>query len=475
MKLLEVGSGIIANLLIEMRGDISDLKHRHADLADEYVSLRDELDSPAGSLPSLTTRDGMSFVVSQAKRRREADQRFTELIAEIRAQPGFGNFFLPPSAEEMRAAATLGPIIVVNLSSYRCDAFLVEIDRISVVELPDLTMEEAQRRARGLQLESLEWLWDTICRPCLDALGFKDPPSDDKWPRVWRIPTRHLSRLPLHAAGYHHASSSSSDTVMDRVMSTYASSIKALIQGRRHIVRPPRTSEPDSALLIAMRETPGLTAGGPLPFADDEVEILAGLCPSLGLEPAIPPRSRDNILRHLRNCEIFHFAGHGKSDPEDPSQSYLLLEDWMTSPLTAGDLRDHRLQDNPPFFAYLSACSTGTKESDKFADEGVHLAQAFQLAGFRHVIGTLWRVSDRHCMDVARVLYETMQHEGMTDLAVCRGLHRAVRALREGRVEMRWREMNTALQRPAVEVRDIVPCNEDIKPSYWVPYVHFGV
>ncbi|KAF5530035.1 hypothetical protein FPHYL_14144 [Fusarium phyllophilum] len=320
-------------------------------------------------------------------------------------------------------------------------------------------------------MESLaEWLWDVICRPCLDALGFKDPPSDHNWPRVWWIPTRYLSRLPLHAAGYHTAASSSTNTVMDRVMSTYASSIKALIHGRRHTIQSLDTGEPDTALLIAMRETPSLSAGGLLPFAVDEVDTLASLCPSLGLEPTTPPRRRDEVLQHLKTCKIFHFAGHGQSDPADPSRSCLLLEDWETNPLTAGTLRDHRLQDNPPFFAYLSACSTGANESDRFADEGVHLAHAFQLAGFRHVVGTLWRVSDGYSVHVARVLYETMQHEGVTDQAVCWGLHRAVRALRDGR-----EEMNDALSRRNAEIRDIVGCDEDTKPLYWVPYVHFGV
>ncbi|KLO92848.1 uncharacterized protein LW93_4002 [Fusarium fujikuroi] len=482
LKLLELGRGIITNLLMDIRGDISELKHRYPGLADEFASLRDELDSAAHSPSASVPRNGASFLESQAKRRRDADQRFTELIAEIRAQPGFGSFFLPPTADEMMAAASLGPIIVVNLSSYRCDAFLVQPDRISVVELPDITSEETQRRAYDLHSHGsfnieplLEWLWDVICRPCLDALGFKDQPSDDNWPRVWWIPTRYFSRLPLHAAGYHSAAASSTDTVMDRVMSTYASSIKALIHGRRHTIRGLETSEPDAALLVAMPKTPNLSTGGLLPFALDEVDMLAALCPSLGLEPTMPPRRRDEVLEHLKTCKIFHFAGHGQSDPGDPSRSCLLLEDWETNPLTAGTLRDHRLQDNPPFFAYLSACSTGANESDRFADEGVHLAQAFQLAGFRHVIGTLWRVSDRHSVDVAKVLYETMQHEGVTDQVVCRGLHRAVRALRDGRIEMEWRDTNTALPRRGADIRDIVGCDEDTKPLYWVPYVHFGV
>ncbi|KAH8663217.1 CHAT domain-containing protein [Ilyonectria robusta] len=449
LKLLELGRGIIANLLMDMRGDISDLKQMHCGLADEFISLRDELDSTAGTQSPAVPSNSTSSLESQAKRRREADQKFTELIAKIRAQPGFESFFLPPTADELMAAANQGPIVVVNLSSYRS----------------------------SFDMESLlEWLWDAICRPCLDALGFKDPPSDDNWPRVWWIPTGHLSRLPLHAAGSYAVAST--HTVMDRVMSTYASSIKALMHGRRYGIRGHTNPEPDSALLIAMRETPNLSTSGLLPFAVDEVNMLAALCPSLRLKPIMPPPRKDEVLKHLQTCKIFHFAGHGQSDPADPSQSCLLLEDWKTNPLTAGALRDHRLQDNPPFFAYLSACSTGANEADRFADEGVHLAHAFQLAGFRHVIGTLWKVSDKHCVDVARVLYRTMEDEGMTDLAVCRGLHRAVRALRDGRIETEWQERNATLLRQASsldEIRDVTICNEDAKLFYWVPYIHFGV
>ncbi|KAH7165232.1 CHAT domain-containing protein [Dactylonectria macrodidyma] len=486
LKLLELGRGIIANLLMDMRGNVSDLKQMHPDLAEEFVSLRDELDSPAGSPTSSVPNNGASSLESQAKRRREADQKFSEVIAKIRAQPGFGSFFLPPTADELMAAANLGPIIVVNMSLYRCDAFVVERHRISVVELPALTQEEVQKRIHGPHSSRLaasfdmgsllEWLWDAICRPCLDALGFKDPPSDDDWPRVWWIPTRLLSRLPLHAAGHHAVASA--DTVMDRVMSSYASSIKALIQGRRHTIRDHTSPEPDSAVLIAMRETPNLSGSALLPFAIDEIDMLAALCPSLRLKPIMPPLRKDEVLKHFPTCKIFHFAGHGKSDPADPSRSCLLLEDWKTNPLTAGALRDHRLQDNPPFFAYLSACSTGANEADRLADEGVHLVHAFQLAGFRHVIGTLWEVRDKHCVDVAREVYKTMQDEGMTDVAVCRGLHRAVRALRDSRIEMESQEMNATLPRRAsgsTKVRDVVYCEEDAKSFDWVPYVHFGV
>jgi hypothetical protein len=440
LRLLELGRGVIAGLLMDMRGDISDLSRDHPGLADEFVLLRDELDSPMDGPILLNHDNTTSSWELQAKRRRDADQKFSELITQIRSKPGFDNFLLPPTANELMAAANPDPVVVVNVSSYRCDAFLVERDRIRVLELPALKSTEVRQRALGLRLSRpissshmtalLEWLWDAAAGPCLDALGFKNAVSSDDWPRVWWIPTGLLSQLPLHAAGRH--AQGSVETVLDRVMSSYASSVKALVHGRRQRTRDSGGPASDQALLVAMRETSGLMGDGILQYAAAETIMLNGMCPSLKLQPITPALRKDEVLKHLQACRIFHFAGHGQSDPAEPSQSCLLLQDWKTDPLTVGDLRDCRLQENPPFLAYLSACSTGANDAVELADEGVHLVSAFQLAGFRHVIGTLWEVSDMHCVDVARVFYETIRDEGMTDSAVCRGLHRAIRALRAG-------------------------------------------
>ncbi|KAH6984002.1 hypothetical protein EDB80DRAFT_591530, partial [Ilyonectria destructans] len=116
----------------------------------------------------------------------------------------------------------------------------------------------------------------------------------------------------------------------------------------------------------------------------------------------------------------------------------------------------------------IGACSTGANEAERLADEGIHLVSAFQLAGFRHVVGTLFPASDEHCIDVARVLYETMRDEGMTDVAVCRGLHRAVRALRGGQIE-KGQDARKAFS------LDFGTPEKGLSNSYWIPYVHFGV
>ncbi|KAI8628835.1 CHAT domain-containing protein [Xylariaceae sp. FL1651] len=474
LQFLELGRGIIASLLIETRGDISDLQQQHPGLADEFILLQDELDSPEDSLSSLSPTGEPYSWESLSKRRRNAVHELDKLRLRIRAQPGFENFHLPPTIDELKAAAHPDPIIVVNLSPYRCDAFIIECHQVRVLELPNLTLERVHQHAEELQISRqlatlpislLEWLWDVVARPVLDALGFQEPVSDTNWPHVWWIPTGLLSQLPLHAAGYH--TKGGSETVLDRVMSSYASTVKALIHGRQLHFREPVGPVSDYALLVAMYETPNLPANGSLPFTINEIKIVKDLCPSLQLRPITPSLRKDDILRELQACRIFHFAGHGSSDPAEPSRSRLLLEDWETNPLTVGDLRDHRLHENPPFLGFLSACSTGANKVAKLADEGINLINAFQLAGFRHVVGTLWEVSDMHCVDVARVLYETLRDEGMTDMAVCRGLHRAIRALRDGGIEVEGTRDGTLIS-GTTEGRGATN-------AYWIPYVHFGV
>jgi hypothetical protein len=516
LTLLELGRGVIAGLILEMRTDITELREKYPELARQFTALRDELDAPIHGASSLVDIDSIPMEGLETKRTQETDQQFKEVIAKIRELPNFEEFLLPPTADQIKAAAGEGPIAVINVSPYRCDAFLITCSQIRVLELPNLHERDVNEHAMvlnavGVTSSLLEWLWNVIARPVLEALEFKQPPSDDNWPHLWWIPTGALSQLPLHASGYHFRGST--ETVLDRVISSYSSSVKALIYGRRNDIRPQATSDKASAkdetvsinnerkrpgisLLVGMSKTPGLDLNSNLPYAEDEVKMLDKMCLSMGLETVQPPRSREEVLKHMSTCRFFHFAGHGQTNPSDPSRSCLLLDDWKDNPLTVGDLRDSNMQNNPPFLAYLSACSTGANKATELFDEGIHLISAFQLAGFRHVIGTLWEVSDSHCVDVARVLYETIRDEKMTDKAVSRGLHRAVRALRDGYVEER-RSMEKA-NRPLcdesaseiheIETKDIKRAERDAKliktefqnisqenPQYWAPYVHFGV
>jgi CHAT domain-containing protein len=56
------------------------------------------------------------------------------------------------------------------------------------------------------------------------------------------------------------------------------------------------------------------------------------------------------------------------------------------------------------YLAYLSAC--GTAFGGPSPDEPVHIASALHVAGFAHVIGTLWPVDDAVADRLARACYQ---------------------------------------------------------------------
>ncbi|KAH7126268.1 CHAT domain-containing protein [Dactylonectria estremocensis] len=133
----------------------------------------------------------------------------------------------------------------------------------------------------------------------------------------------------------------------------------------------------------------------------------------------------------LEACRIFRFAGHGVIDREDPLRSLLLLKDWKENHLTIGSILNMDLKLNSPFLACLSACGTGRILDETSIDESIHIISAFQLIGFRHVVGTLWVVNDELCVYVARLIYEFLQASGTSDNAVGGGLHYASMNLRD--------------------------------------------
>ncbi|KAH7113920.1 CHAT domain-containing protein [Dactylonectria estremocensis] len=484
LQLLERGRGLLSASLENVRMDSPDLRKQHPDLAERFLRLRSEL-----QLPMPTDTESLD---ERVERRQEVAEAFNNVLAEIRQLPGFENFQLPPSEAEIYSAAQDGPVVVILVCYLRSYALLIERHQVRALPLSNLKTWEAETRRDSSEdvfgdAETLEWLWDTVAAPVLHALGFTQPPADDNWPHVWWIPTNVLSHFPIHAAGYHCKGKQASQTVLDRVISSYSPSIKAIVNSRRRPVQPATAGH---ALLVGIENASGYSR---LPFANKEISVILNLCKSLELNPLQPGRSKPDIVPHLGTCSIFHFAGHGYSAEEDPAESFLALED---GPLKVAELLDMNLQQHSPFLAFLSACGTGRSKDQRLLDENINLISAFQLAGFRHVIGTLWNVDDEVCVDIARITYEGMRDEGLSDTSICRGLHRASRLLRD-----RWVESQKVVRgngsgvkqityledgiqtggegadvRGLPPPRDVLVVEEDkIVSASWVPYVHFGV
>ncbi|EHA58496.1 hypothetical protein MGG_08677 [Pyricularia oryzae 70-15] len=314
-------------------------------------------------------------------------------------------------------------------------------------------------------LSKLEWLWDSVVNPILNSLGFYKPSSSDQLPHIWWIPTGIASHLPLHAAGYHLKCTG--ETALDRVASSYASSVKSIIHSRRRPFQPASDRQTRHSVVVSMKNTPKLE---PLRHADAEIDEVLAACKSMGISGKRPQKCKPDLSLALQDCEIFHFAGHGGADQLEPLHSKLLLDDWDSDPFTVAALESNPAL-NPPFLAYLSACGTGQILDQSSVDESIHLANAFQLAGFRHVIGTLWSVDDALCVDMARIVYELLQKRGMDDECVSRALHHATRTLRDG-----WVDATDVGRGTRHAQIDAVASDElEREQPLWAPYVHFGV
>ncbi|KAI8721518.1 CHAT domain-containing protein [Fusarium sp. LHS14.1] len=447
---------------------------------DLLEQAQDELARPAGL---NQTKDELASRESQALRRYDAGKEFDELVEHIRQLSNFEDFLQAPGMAAMQDATDRGPIAIINVSVIHCDAILIRQDRIQTISLAGLSLHTIEEKVligdRGSP-EVLEWLWDTVAAPVLDALGLTQPLSeDDGWPHMWWIPTGFLRQFPLHAAGYHRKRSA--ETVMDRTMSSYGSSVKAILRGRERRVSPKGST---NAVLVAMEHTPARLN---LPFADAEIKVVSSLCASMGLNVVEPHPLKEEVMTGLQSSIIFHFAGHGSTNQDDPLESFLCLEDVGSNPLRVADLLDLNLKENPPFLAYLSACGTGRIQQERHMDERMHLVSACQLAGFLHVIGTLWEVNDEICVEMARITYEGIRDGKMADgkkptfgtkwvrvsgKPGIKGMGTAtasqrltMRGIREEMIDMLGREASLAI---------IQKFRKSPAPT-WVPFVHYGV
>lgn len=367
--------------------------------------------------------------------RRAQTERWDDLLARIRAEDGLADFAGTPSLERILAQGADGPVVYLNISEYRSDAIIVRPDGVRTVSLR-VTPRQVTEQTRKIHLalrpsgitdpgqqqavhEVLAWLWDDVVEPVLDAAGIVTPNRHEVPPRIWWIPTGALALLPIHAAGRHTHGGSCS--LLDRAISSYAPTVRALAstRERRVVHAAPRP------LVVAMSETPGAE---PLGKAEAEAEMVRGLFPS-GLLLKNSEATRQRVLSELASHTWVHFACHGVIDRDIPSRGRLLLHDHHERPLTTADIA--RLDLPKPALAYLSSCETA-RTGPRHTDEAIHLASAFQLAGYPDVIATLWKIPDRTALEFTKDAYTELHRTVLSgaSLNTARAVHEATRAAR---------------------------------------------
>lgn len=504
LQQLEFGRGILLGYMIEDRSDLLALRKDHEDLARRYEFLRlrvnaEELEGyRTTTLPGDIAGEWSEGIQGQlisewreviarelAKDRREALQEIQDCVDKIRTVRGYERFQMAPEMDELKEQAVEGPIVVVNISEISSDAIILTLNgakalRLSVPPLENAPLSIRQKfwahasiRRRAVddgnrpimsaddpQTDSssneYSWLWTSCVKPVLDQLEAMGFLSSDlaQPPRVWWIGSGIASSFPFHAAGVDFGSKSVENT-LNRVVPSYTTTIKALAYSRSrasmYTAEDAMDNKVDSILLVTMPTTPGQRD---LPGVDAESAAIQKACKGFYSIDELRLRTARDVLKKLTESSVTHFACHGSSDPTEPFKSHLLLQkevngklavDKLTMSAISKEAAERRL-----LIAFLSACSTAEIKASQFADEGLHLASAFQMAGFEHVIGALWSANDAACARIAEEFYREL--------------------IRSGTGQLTPRVIAEALRHAVMCVR----AEPHSKPSLWAPFILLG-
>ncbi|OQV00564.1 CHAT domain-containing protein [Cladophialophora immunda] len=480
LQQLEFGKAILIGYTIDNHDDLKTLEATCSDLAERYRDLRNQLYLQ----PML---EGSNIGKGQMKIRRNAAYRMEECLAEIHRIRGHEDFLRGLSTEKMKACASEGPIVVVNLTDISSDAIVVSPSQVQRIPLPKLRaggempafVSSALRNFRSPDREFqdflagrdvggedegagsvtteffLSWLWESCVEVVLDALGPRPTAGAmEHLPRVWWIGAGVASGLPFHAASLSANKYKPDNNALDRMVPSYTPSIKALSYSREKSKQYARTPHQQPRVtVVTMTTTPGYDG---LDGVQPESDLIKEKCDSSGVYTCVPlPQPTvDAVLESMGHSEIVHFACHGKSHSRDPSRSHLLLQkhDEAGRP-KVDELTVSRISSADraglAWIAYLSACSTAQISAAKFADEGIHISSALQVAGFAHVVGCLWRVEDSVRVEVAGYFYDAI--------------------IGRERRQLDNRDVAEALRTAVLRVR-----GEHPDPQQWGAYIHSG-
>ncbi|KAG1729112.1 CHAT domain-containing protein [Suillus lakei] len=415
VELVEQGRGQQWSFASRLRSPLEDLESINPNLAHEFSKLSKRLSEAQGSVAST---DRAAADRAEIQYRKLAEQ-WGAAVAKIRNLERFSRFLLPPSYEDLQAAARHGPVIILIASQYSCNAVIVPTSgephhvRFPRITLPDLeTLKEdfatAIRHTARMRPDQprkklrvlLRIVWDEIMLPIVNILqhDFKLRRRS----RIWLCPTAAFTSIPLHAANPFRMKEDRSGVepcLEDFFICSYTPTLSALIRARQAA----KTGSTLSFAAIGQSE-PGAGQGKVLPAVDSELELVHKLVPHNVKFTNISGNeaTQAGALEALRCNTWVHLACHGKQDLEQPYDSCFAMRD---KPLTLLDIMEN---DSPQAeFAFLSACHTAVGDQET-PDEIVHLAAGLQFSGFKSVIGTLWVVADALAKHIVEAFYEKM-------------------------------------------------------------------
>ena len=465
IETLERGRALLWSEMRHLRASLDQLLEADQELGHKFATVNRDLEELTKSIPPshMLSMDDVAagdlkavdpfgrFLVKQRALLKERD----ELISRIRALPSLDSFLTLPSFDELSAAASFGPVIIINHSEWRSD-ILVLLHNSSPSLIP--TPRDFYYRASALKdklldsrhkhgLDStlydeilasvLKELYELVGKPVIDRLRELEVPEQS---RVWWCPTSVFCSLPLHAMGPIPCDHGERRYFLDLYICSYTPTLSALIQSRNRDSGS-RSSDRPSILLVAQHDLSLPTVGG-------EIQVVQALdteVTSLISEAATPATVIDGFHHH----GFVHFACHGTLEANKPFEAGFEL--YGGERLTLLEIVRSHIPTAE--FAFLSACHTAEVTEGSIMDEGLHIAAAVQYCGFRSVVGTMWAMVDEDGRDLAKHFYKALLSPSRRDQGIPHH-ERSAKALRFAVKKLRGKRWIT-LER-------------------WVNFVHYG-
>lgn len=150
VELLETGRGIFWSQALRVRTPLDMLRlsgQQGLDLARKLECISRILDR--GSLREATRQlsdasEKVMFLEQEAIRYRKLDEDWLSTVEEIRRLDGFQDFLRPKPMATLQAAASKGPVVILNASESACTAFVVSSSGVHHIPLPDFTIQHAE-------------------------------------------------------------------------------------------------------------------------------------------------------------------------------------------------------------------------------------------------------------------------------------------------------------------------------------------
>ncbi len=424
-----------------------------------------------GAKPAATE----SPTASIEERLRELEATRSQLIDRIRAEaPRFAALQFPEPAgfaDVRQSLADDAALVAVMVGRTQAYAFVVRkgltvpIVRSLAVVPAGLTTEVARMRAalssatadpQQVRREAGRWHQRLIAPIAADLVGVR---------RLLLVPDAELFALPFAAL-----QDAEGKFLIEHFSVSVADSATLAIGVGQSRAR----SAPNGLVAVANGDggtvaVPGALRGAasalpPLPFARIEVERIGALSGDQATIITDASATEARVRALAASAGRVHFAVHGVFDPLAPLESGLLLRPDAHAAGAAADglLQVWEIFDawrTPADLVTLSGCDTG--QGSALAEEGLlGLTRAFHFAGARHVVASLWSISDRSTallmtrfyeqlasglpVDLAlqaaqlSLLHQTMSEAGSGAAAAQRGVGGLSAAPRDGRAERDW-------------------------------------